>query len=278
MSKRSVNVLTGIIIIALVVAIISYFLSPNFQGWVQVWLGRPDGLAASATTLAALATLFAVIVGLRGIHIGRELARDAFQQSEEAREESRRQFLEAQYDDHRPLLAPVPGGPAVDPGGPAEEQPIVFDWNGDYMFVTIQNVGTGIATNVWLALLPPAPLPESSNQYASRLGSPVLPGAEPLKVYVLPDTTLFDANDSINGHHLCVPLDRATAATERADSFIARLTITCQDIFGRKHASIFDISNRGLWVNVAFLSSIERDLGEIDVAKTGKRATAKIEA
>src|SRR5258708_23520914 len=240
MSKRAVNILVVVVIIGLIAGIIGYFVSPAFQAWTQIWLGRPDGLAATAKTVAALATLFAVIVGLRGISIGRELAQDAQRQAQEALEEGRNQFLAAQYNDNRPLLVPSAGDSNEQNYG--EPEPIVFDWNADIMFVNIQNVGTGIATNIWLTLLPPAPAPESSYQYVSQLRLPVVSDSDPLKIYLQHGISLFNENDRLNEYSLFVPQERAAGSTARADRFIARLSITYHDIFGRKHASIFDIN------------------------------------
>jgi hypothetical protein len=273
MSKRSLRVLAGIIILGLIVAIIGYIVSPGFQDWVHTWLGDPAGLAATATAVAALATLLAVIVGLAGINIGRALARDAYEQTEKALEEGRQQFLEAQYNASRPLLVPA----VADLTEQYEaEEPITFDWESSTSFVTIQNVGTGIATNIWIAMLPPAPLPDPTHQYVSRLGLPLAPDAPPVKVYVRQGASLFHESNRLNGHTLSVPPEHATGPTERGDRFLARLSITCQDIFGRKHASIFDLNDRGNWVSVAFLTNIQYDLGDIDAAQA--RAVAAVAA
>lgn len=262
MSKRSLNVLVSIVIILLIASIIGYLASASFQTWVQTWLGNPTGLAATATAIAALATLLAVIVGISGIRIGRALAHEAYEQAEKSLEAGRQQFLEAQYNASRPLL--IPTAPDLSEQYETEE-PITFDWNAN-SFVTIQNVGTGIATNIWIAILPPAPVPGSTAQYVSRLGSPLPAASGPVKVY-LRQSALFSESDSLKGYSLTVPPDRAASPADRADSFLARLSITYHDIFGRKHASIFDLSDRGLWVNVAFLPEIERDLSDIDAAK-----------
>src|SRR5262245_3450527 len=179
MSKRSLNILIVVVILALIAGIIGFFVSSDFHEWVQTWLGDPVGLAATSTTVAALATLLAVVVGLRGITIGRKLAHEAFEQTERAREESRLQFLEAQYSASRPLL--VPSVPDLTEQYEAEE-PITFDWDASTTFVTIQNVGAGIATNIWIAILPPVPVSADSAHYVSRLGLPLAPGSSPLKV------------------------------------------------------------------------------------------------
>ncbi len=214
-----------------------------------------------------------MIVGLRGIHIGRDLANAAHKQAEEAIEENRNQFLEAQFNASRPLLVPI----STDPGGQFEtEEPVAIDWDVAQMFVTIQNVGTGIAANIWITLLPPAPMSDGNSQYVSRLGSPVATGGDPFKIYLQQGTGSFDEDDRINEHSLCVPPGQAAGSTDRRDHFIARMCITYQDIFSRKHASIFDMSDRGIWVNVAFLTNVERDLGEIDATKENKRVSASV--
>lgn len=267
MSKRSLNVLLVVIILVLIAGIIGFSVSVDFQEWVHTWLGDPAGLAATATTVAALATLLAVIVGLRGITIGRELAREAFEQAEQAREESRQQFLEALYNDSRPLV--VPTAPDLTEQYEAEE-PITFDWNASTTFVTIQNVGAGVATNIWIAILPPASA-EGGAQYVSRLGSPLAAGSSPVKVYLGQGALLFRESDRLNEHSLSLP---AEGSQGRGDHFLARLSITYQDIFGRKHASIFDLSDRGLWVNVAFVANVARDLGEINSGRASAMAAA----
>jgi hypothetical protein len=249
-----------VVIVGLFVAIISYFISTGFQGWVTIWLGDPVGLAASATTVAAIATLLAVVVGLRGIYIGRALAHEAFEQAEKAIGENRHQFLEAQYNASRPLVVPV--APEMSEQDETDE-PITFDWENVNTFVTIQNVGNGIATNIWIALLPPASTSESGYQYVSRFGSPLPAARDAVKVYLRQGAALFHERDSLNEYPLSVPPERAADSAGRADHFIARLNITYLDIFGRKHASIFDMSDRGLWVNVAFLTNMKRDLGDL---------------
>ncbi|HLV97785.1 MAG TPA: hypothetical protein VKT82_03815 [Ktedonobacterales bacterium] len=262
MSKRSLNVLVGILILVLIVGIIAYFVSAGFQGWVQTWLGNPVGLAASATTVAALATLLAVVVGLRGIYVGRKLAHEAFEQTEKAQAEGRQQFLEAQYNARRPLLVPA----AADLSEVRElEEPIAIEWNTS-VFVTIRNVGTGIATNIRMVVLPPAPAPEDMYPYVFRLGTPLPADSDPVKVYLRPGAVQYRESERLHGHSLYLPPERVADPADNADHFLARLCITYQDVFGRKHASIFDLSDWGIWVNVAFLTNIERDLAEIGVA------------
>ena len=147
---------------------------------------------------------------------------------------------------------------------------MTFEWNTE-VFVTIQNVGTGIATNIRMIALPPAPLPEDTSPYVCRLGTPLAANGDPVKVYFSPGTIRYSESDRLMGHSLHLPPERATGPIDSADHFLARLCITYQDIFGRKQASIFDLSAWGIWVHVAFLPNIERDLAEIEAAKAPTR-------
>jgi hypothetical protein len=272
MSKRSLNILIGIIVLVLLASIIAYPLSAGFQDWVHVWITDPIGLVALATTVAAIATLLAVIVGLRGIYVGRALAQEAFEQAEKAQEEHRQEFLEAQYNASRPLLVPA----AADLSEIRElDEPMAFDWNSPNTFVTLQNVGNGVATNIWLVALPPAPAPADASQYICRLGTPLPAESDPAKVYLRQSAPVFAEHHHIKGHTLHIPPERAASQADPADHFLARLSITYQDIFGRKHASIFDLSDWGIWVNVAFLPNIEHDLAEIHAGKVPQPVSAK---
>ena len=267
MSKRSLNLVVGVVLLGLIGSIIAYYVSAGFQAWVQTWLGNPVGLAASATTLAAVATLLAVIVGLRGIYIGRALAHEAFEQTEKAQAEARQQFLEAQYNTSRPLLVPA----AADLSEARDlEEPMTFEWNSE-VFVTIQNVGTGLATNIRMLVQPPALALEDLSPYVCRLGSPLPANSDPVKVYLHPGATRYSESERLGGHSLYLPPEQAAGPAGSTDHFLARLSITYQDIFGRKHASIFDLSAWGIWVNVAFLPTLERDLAEREAAKAPAR-------
>lgn len=274
MRKSGFYYLGGVILIGLLVAIVAYFVSSGFHAWVEVWLANPAGLAATATTLAAIATFFAVFVGLWGIQVGRKLAHQAYLQAEAVRLEGQRQFLEMQYNASRPLLVPSTTDLSAQY---VETEPLTFEWESDTTFVTIQNVGTGLATNIWVTLLPPMPELERNHQYVTQLGAPVPVQTEAFKIYLHRDVSSFEETDKIGEHTLYVPTERATRTTDRSVSYLARMTITYQDIFGRTHASIFDLSDHGAWTNVAFLAGIEQDLGKIDGSKQMVVNTSAVE-
>lgn len=193
---------------------------------------------------------------------------EAQEQAREDQEESRRQFLEAQYAADRPILVPLPRMRIPLDGGEPER----IYWDDTRLPIEIRNVGPGIATNVWGVFMPPQPLPLSSHQYSLRLVAPLSSG----------DTvgrweqfsrggTMFNCDDKVSGYSLCVPRELAPEENfnqlDRRDRRIARLTLTYHDIFGRKHASIFDYTQIGIWIEVAIIPNIEHDLGEMDEAK-----------
>src|SRR5260370_41955778 len=119
-------------------------------------------------------------------------------------------------------------------------------------------------------------MPSESAEYVSRLCSPVTAGGERFKVYLQQGMSLFGESYSLNEHSLCVLPGRATGSTNQRNRFIARMCMTYQHLFGRKHASIFAMSDRGIWINMAFLTNIERDLGEIDAIKENKSTSAAV--
>ncbi len=186
-------------------------------------------------------------------------------QTQEALEEGRIQFLEAQHAAHRPLLVPIvqfPGNPSIS---------MISDevnWNIPDKSFWLRNVGTGIAMNIWGVLVQPETMPLPNIQYAGFVGAPLAPTDNSLEVLFLRNRTILTRADKIGEYALCIPRvspeEQIDIQNGRGDKFIARLILTYHDIFGRKHASIFDFANRGVWVNRAFISDIAHDIGEMD--------------
>jgi hypothetical protein len=197
---------------------------------------------------------------------GRRQFLSSQKQTQDALEEGRRQFLEAQYATNRPLLVPL--------ARHLNDIPTEIEWDHSVQFINIQNGGTGVATNIWGVLM--SPISWSSiipSQYHIRLPTPLLPGAksseDPTDTMFKQGRTIFNSYEKIGEYSLGVPEERAAEENifKRRDRCIARLTLTCSDIFGRKHASIFDYTIWGEWINVDFLPNIEHDLGDMNEAK-----------
>jgi hypothetical protein len=305
MNKRTLLIILGICVALVVVGIvIEWNFIASSEG--HAWIGGSERLLATATLALAIvtftlfvATLGAVLIALYGIRDerrrakeerdeAREQFRKEYQQAEDALEderrrfreaqeearkqflasqkqthaaleEGRRQFMETQYAAHLPLLMPHNWEPHGADGG----LPMEVNWNDVEQIITIRNAGTGIATNVWGVLLPPERMQTISFQYSTVLRSPLVNG-DSAKKYFAKGGTAFSCGDKIGEYTLCLPLDRR-------DQCIARLTLTCSDVYGRKHASIFDYTTTGDWVNIAFIPNIQHDLGEMDKAKRVKQ-------
>ena len=190
---------------------------------------------------------------------------EAQKQAQEAQEEARRQFLEAQYAASHPLIVPIVPEAGFEQLSKLQAQ---FPWNAPFVDIKIRNVGTGIATNVWGVVMPSEPMPNSAFQFSHRYACPLSVNEEEV-AYFTKGGTLFTCDDKIGQYTLCVPKERAPEegfanTNDRRDRCVVRLTLTYADIFGRKHASIFDYTLTNMWVCVAFIPDIEHDLGEMD--------------
>ena len=72
--------------------------------------------------------------------------------------------------------------------------------------------------------------------------------------------TLIGEKDQIAG----VPLCASDLPQSGLLQPIVRITITCRDVLGLKHASIFDYTRHGSWIAIATLKEILCDIDDID--------------
>ncbi|MCL5997228.1 MAG: hypothetical protein M1546_14410, partial [Chloroflexi bacterium] len=138
--------------------------------------------------------------------------------------------------------------------------------------IDIQNVGTGVANNVWGVMLPYVePTNQVPPQLSMRNSVPLPAGAIKTMLFTA-GGTVFDNQDLISGAPFSVPKDRAPESgfpdlRVRRDRCVARLTLTCADVFGLKHASIFDLTRMGEWVCVGVWNDIAKDIRDLDMEK-----------
>lgn len=167
-----------------------------------------------------------------------------------------------QYDSLRPLIVPC---------GSFEKAQTEL-WESPEHFLEIENVGKGVATNLWGVILPPTdPSRDTSYQFSLRASLPLGSG-KAVRARFERGGTLFTPEDTIENITLGVPKERAPAATlpdfiSRRDRCVARLTLSYHDVFGLKHASIFDLTTTGVWVCVDVRKGISKDLSDLDAAK-----------
>jgi len=237
-------VVVGAVIIVLIISGVT----------IWAWLGPdPNRVGATATVAVAGGTLALALATL-------VLAGVAFNQMKEERKRAQ----ETQRASLRPLLIPVnPLGLVPNPDNDA----VAEFWSGSGRLsgheVEIENVGSGVATNVCGVILPPIePTPDTDKVFSMRLPRPIANG-QPLHGHFEIGAILIFPGNHIENISLFAP---------KNPFYLLRLTLTYWDVLGLKHASVFDLNRNLVWEQVAILNEISQDLRDIDAGnQPGKR-------
>lgn len=208
-------------------------------------------------------------------------------------EVARAQFLQARYDETRPVLIIVssPQTIAVQQGNES-----YLDWNQQPPVIEVRNVGNGPALNVRSVIY--GPEAEAFADFSPMSGgftwkylsdekqkeerekrwyywaSDVVSQGEPGKLQFalagnFSPVKFSDANKSIESrnheHTYAFNAPKQPLASPKSGEpwYICRITITYQDIFHRKHASIYDLAFRQRWQVVALIDDILSDLDDL---------------
>ncbi len=94
------------------------------------------------------------------------------------------------------------------------------------------------------------------------------PGATGDEITLRPGSNI-SSDTIIKGYILSVPDDVNHVGV------IARFTLTYYDVFGRKHASIYDYHSQIGWISRGHFSDIEYDIYELDRQTPGTQQTAQ---
>lgn len=143
-----------------------------------------------------------------------------------------------------------------------------------------RNIGTGPALNVWAVIFGPRPTVPSEMLPQRRtviVGVPIQAGTEHDRDSAvgrtsLPGEVTLDGNPE---HTLYAPPEPTQGDVMLRDTMriLARYTITCEDIFGRKHMGIFDFDFLHQWRCLGFFP-IPKSLEEVN----RERYIARMEA
>jgi hypothetical protein len=192
-------------------------------------------------------------------------------------QEQFQQSVEAQRDAHLPILLPSEQLVSLQPivrddfGGWSQPTHNGYDRTWPVARVTVRNAGPGIALNIWGIVFEPEPtedvLKQTGQHHSHRYAKPIEPG----------DVTQIDwqggglpmSGDTEIGktrrYKLYAPRRPTQAEILRGETEkVARLTLTYTDIFGRKHAAIYDLTAQLQWENVDYLRDIDQDLGDME--------------
>ncbi len=210
-------------------------------------------VSACVSAIAAVATVVAVWVAVIAIR------------------DNRKQAEETDQGTNRPLL--VPEGILLLAN---EQNPKWLGW-GEYQLTDlhIRNMGPGVALNIACVLYPPSTYvidgkPSENYQeehWTCWLGSPIAPGEKVEELLRKGDGLFYAHRKYIQVHGreytFNAPPEPLNKLKEKEPMHLARLIITYQDVFHRKHASIFDLLDKIGWKLVAFEEDIKEDLHDL---------------
>lgn len=214
-------------------------------------------------------------------------------ESREQDEIARAQFLQARYDNVRPvlLIASSPQSIPLQQGNEA-----YLDWNNQPPALEMRNVGNGPAFDVRSVIYGPeamavaGPSTTSSDFIWQYLGDAqekeergkhwyywesdvVNQGAQEKLQYslagVFSPIQFSEANKSIESRDhqhkwtFNAPKQPLSSPNSGKPWYMCRVTITYHDIFHRKHASIYDLAFRQRWQVVALIDDIVSDLDDL---------------
>ena len=183
--------------------------------------------------------------------------------AQETLAESRSQAQETLYALNRPILTPRAPLPLRDNN---------LDWDAQHHTIKIRNVGTGVALHVWGVLLAPKKQETSDipSQYCLRAHVPIAQEDNHLDTFYIKGETKFRGDELIENRdgmaeHYCLCPPSVNPSSDGLEGkYVARLTLTYRDVFGRKHASIYDHTDRHRWTFVVHLDDIRNDLEDLN--------------
>lgn len=205
-----------------------------------------------SSIVLTIATAFLVIITFIYTKAAKRQAHQAERQVAETREQ--------RFDEFLPVLHPF-GNIPIDVDG--------VDWNKPEMNIQLRNVGRGVALIVCGVLFPPKPETPSKDvirRYTIWRETPFLPEAHSRIVTLKQGKTIMGGDITIGKYTLFAQKKPSRQEMMVASKYniVARLTLTYQDIFRRKHAAVFDYIESYGWQCIGLLSNIAKDFEDID--------------
>ena len=187
----------------------------------------------------------------------------AYRKQVEIGQEQVRISQEQLFNQVRPVLYPVGDLEKI-----IDRSAGKFHINWDYQNQEIdglRNIGVGPAFNIYGILFsPPVNSQPPRMRYAVWNYPALTPGVPGDKITLSPGSHI-SSDTLIKGYTLYVPDD------EDHLGVVARFTLTYHDVFGRKHASIYDYHSQIGWISRGHFSDIEYDIYELDQQTPGAK-------
>ena len=202
------------------------------------------GISAIATVVIAVFTYITIKAYEKQVDIGQEQVRISQEQ---------------QFNQFRPVLHPVGDlGPLVNMVNGIS----FIQWgNQNQVIDGLRNIGVGPAFNIYGILFGPpyitTPPTPPTERYVVWNYPALSPGQEGDKI-TLQLFSNVSSETTIGGYPLYVPDDIDHIG------IIARFTLTYHDVFGRKHASIYDYHSQSGWRTRGHFPNIDHDIYELD--------------
>lgn len=234
-----------------------------------------SAIAALAALCAAAAASFAAWFTYQIMRSGQKQVDAALRQVEVSQQEVGA-TLDAQQNAQLPVLMPayqlvMVGHASKGPTGAViQSTQAGYDHNQPYVRVQVRNVGPGLALNIRGIVFGPRPDYETarvtSRGHAQTFPTPLTTSAEFTHEWEA-GGAIVNGDTKIGSYTLYAPTrPSADEKLRGVAEMVARLTLTYADIYGRKHAAIYDLTEALRWVEVAYIPNIPQDLGDLERA------------
>lgn len=210
-------------------------------------------ISASISAIVAIATVAAVWVAVIAI------------------KENQNQARKTQYGSLRPLLVPksnvFEGGMFIS----QQDHPTWLNWSIPRQAWHIHNIGTGPALNIASVYYGAESyiVDGKRSDHAKDIhwtwwaSTPIVPNEEVEAWYDIGSSNFYANHKHIGKHTFNAPRESLQQQYQKEPMHLARLIITYQDVFSRKHASIFDMVQNIGWQLIAFEEDIKGDLHDL---------------
>jgi hypothetical protein len=202
------------------------------------------GISAVATVIIAFFTYKTIKAYEKQVDIGQEQVRVSQEQ---------------RFNQFRPILQPV--GSLENIIDRSAGKPHIKWGYQNQVIDGLRNIGVGPAFNIYGILFGPplitTPPKPPTERYVVWNYPALTPGEAGARI-TLEQSTNVSSETTIGGYPLYVPDDVDHIG------IIARFTLTYHDVFGRKHASIYDYHSQSGWRNRGHFPNIDHDIYELD--------------